>query len=78
MPYLDQDTIRLLDDVEPWWCIQIMYLGQDGGERMAIGMFSHCDKDSMGDWCIYRKNAFVGIRLVDVISIERVGTKERA
>lgn len=72
MPNLDEDTIRLLDDVETDWCIQIVYLDEKNRERMAIGNFSHLDHDPFLGWLIFRQNCYVGIRLIDVVSIERV------
>lgn len=71
MPYLDDETMRLLDDVEDGWVIEIIYnLGTR--ERMAIGEFDRYGKEPFGDWAIYRKNSTVGIKLIDVVSITRV------
>lgn len=71
MPYLTQETIRLLDDVNEGETVEIHYT-QEGRQRMAIGPYAGCDKTRGGDWAVFRKNAFVGIPLIDVDSIERV------
>lgn len=71
MPYLDQETIRLLDDVQPGWVIEIVYNLGDR-DRMAIGQFEKLDTEPGGDWAVYRANNSVGIKLIDVVSITRV------
>lgn len=71
---LDQETIRLIDDVNDGDCIEIQY---DAGERhrWTIGEFSHLDKDDHGEWCVFLRRRFVGVRLIDTVKIERVKAK---
>lgn len=78
MPYMDQDTIRLLDEIEEGEVIEIVYsLGEDR-QRMAIGEFDGYRKVIGGDWAVFRKNAFVGIKTIDIVSITRVPQAETA
>jgi hypothetical protein len=70
VPYLDQETIRNLDDTDEGECIEIIYnLGSR--ERMAIGEYAGLQGGRGKDWQVMRTNG-VGIKLIDVVSITRV------
>lgn len=69
---LDWETIRLLDDLNPGDSIGVDWYDEDGRARFAAGKYSHLNKDSVGEWCLFLRNRFVGIRMIDVVRIERV------
>jgi hypothetical protein len=70
---LDWDTIRLLDDVNEGDCIEIDYWDPDTGrQRWTIGSYSHVQKDSIGEWALFLKRRYLGIRMIDVMRIEKV------
>lgn len=72
MPYLDQQTIRLLDDAEEGDCIEIVYnLGER--QRMAIGKYAGLKGGRGKDWQVMRDNG-VGIKTIDIVSISKVGS----
>lgn len=70
MPYLDQDTIKLLDELEPNDCIEIVYNLGDR-ERMAIGAYAGLKGGRGEDWQVMRANG-VGIKTIDIVSITKV------
>jgi hypothetical protein len=69
---LDWETQKLLDDVDAGDCVEVTYHDENERLRMAIGKFSRLEKDSIGEWALFLKNRWVGIRIIDVLRIERV------
>lgn len=73
---MTQDTINLLDDVDPGDVLEIHYLAVDGTLRTGVGEYSGLAKDADGDWVIQRTNR-PDIKTLDIREIV-VLTKARA